>query len=86
MFQIVGDALVGVTFVRNAVSAGIIFAISPWIKAIGFHDTVTSVGCISLAISLLFIPMIVWGKKMRISGASRYSYYAMRQFNARAVV
>lgn len=81
--QIVGDALVGIMFVRNGVASGITFAIGPWIESIGFHDTTTSLGCLSLVISLICIPMIIWGKQMRIHYAPRYEYYAMRQFGSR---
>lgn len=74
--EVVGDALVGVTFFRNAASAGIVFAITPWIESIGFTNTITSVGCLALAILLTTVPIIIWGKKWRTQSAEKYAYYS----------
>ena len=74
---IVGDALVGVCFVRNAIATGVVFAINPWIGSLGFYNTMTSVGCLALGIGMLWIPMVIWGKKMRIKFASRYQRYSV---------
>jgi len=79
--EILGDALIGVAFVRNAVAAGIVFATGPWIANLGLHNTFVSIGCLSLFISLLAVPMIIWGKKLRILCSRRYVAYAKLQPN-----
>lgn len=84
--QITGDALVSVAFVRNGFASGITYAIAPWIAALGFHDTFTSAGCLALAVALLCVPMIVWGKRFRVRYASRYRYFASQQFDLRRAV
>jgi hypothetical protein len=81
--QIAGDALVGVAFIRNGFSAGITYTISPWIASIGMHNTWTSVGCLSLAVALVCVPMMIWGKRMRVWRADKYQIYASRQFSVR---
>ncbi|RDW80295.1 MFS general substrate transporter-24 [Coleophoma cylindrospora] len=79
--EILGDALIGVAFVRNAIAAGIVFAVSPWIDNLGFHDCFVSIGCLSLFIMLLAVPMIIWGKKFRVMCKHRYAEYAKMQPN-----
>lgn len=81
--QIVGDALIAMAFVRNGLSAATIFATSPWLEALGLHNTFTSIGCLSLGFGLLCVPMIVWGKKARLACAKRYAFYASRQMDCR---
>lgn len=78
-----GDALIAGALIRNSFATAMTFAINPWIEALGFHDTFTSVGCLSLAVALFFVPMIIWGKKMRVACAPRYARYATKQFGVR---
>ncbi|KAI1625939.1 serine/threonine kinase 16 [Exophiala viscosa] len=74
--EILGDALIGVTFVRNIIAAGIVFATGPWIDSLGLYNTFVSLGCLSLFFTLLAVPMIIWGKKMRIMCKDRYEAYS----------
>ncbi|KAH7043919.1 major facilitator superfamily domain-containing protein [Macrophomina phaseolina] len=66
------EAFVGVAFVRNAVSIPIPFAITPWLKGMGLTNMFVTCGVVSLVISSLFVPMIIWGKRMRAALAPRY--------------
>ncbi|BCS27822.1 uncharacterized protein APUU_60870S [Aspergillus puulaauensis] len=70
--DITGDAFTGVAFLRNAISIGIPFAISPWLARSGAQDMFIACGLISLAVTLTIIPMVLYGKKMRVVTASRY--------------
>ena len=63
--QITGDAFTAVAFIRNAFSIGIPFAISPWIKVNGLQNMFVTCGFISLGVTGLIIPMIVFGKRLR---------------------
>ncbi|KAJ5498090.1 Major facilitator superfamily domain general substrate transporter [Penicillium expansum] len=70
--EITGDAFTAVAFMRNAVSIGIPFAISPWIQRNGIQNMFIACGMMSLAITGTIIPMIVWGKSARRALRGRY--------------
>lgn len=82
--QIVGDALVAVTFVRNVFATVIVFALTPWINAIGLYNMFICVACLSVAINLLAVPMMIWGKRARAMTAVSYKRMAMLQPDHRA--
>lgn len=71
-FQVVGDAFVAVTFIRNALSMIFVFCLSPWIAATGLENMFIAVAGIAFAINCITIPMIIWGKKARSLTAARY--------------
>ncbi|KAJ5810235.1 MFS general substrate transporter [Penicillium pulvis] len=81
--EITGDAFTGIAFMRNAVSIGIPFAISPWIERDGLQDMFIACGFISLAITSLMIPMIFWGKDARRASAARYYRVMEKQGSVR---
>lgn len=83
-FQIIGDALVGVTVVRNTFSTAFIFAMTPWIAAIGLKWVLVTILLIACAILMFFGVFIRYGKTFRSHTASRYEYYAARQYKDRA--
>lgn len=83
-FQIIGDALVGVTVVRNTFSTAFIFAMTPWIAAIGLKWVLVTILLIACAILMFFGVFIRYGKTFRGHTASRYEYYAARQYKDRA--
>ncbi|KAG6361618.1 hypothetical protein INS49_009845 [Diaporthe citri] len=66
------EAFVGIAFVRNAVSIPIPFAINPWLQHSGLSNMFITAGLISFAISMFFVPLIIWGKKIRKAVAPRY--------------
>lgn len=78
--QILGDALVGIVFVRNAISTGLIFAIPPWISAMGVYDMFVVCAVLAALIALTCVPLIVWGRRWRIALAGRYQGFAERQY------
>jgi hypothetical protein len=69
-----------VTFTRNIIGTILVFALTPWVAAVGISNviiTITVLGTVVLAFVLLFI----WkGKRMRVWTTGRYRYYAERQF------
>lgn len=79
IFQILGDALVGVVFVRNAISTCMIFAVPPWMVS-GTYTMFVVMGVLSALIVLTSIPLIIWGRKWRVLLAGRYQHYAEKQF------
>ncbi|KAJ5373987.1 Major facilitator superfamily domain general substrate transporter [Penicillium concentricum] len=70
--EITGDAFTAMAFMRNAVSIGIPFAISPWIQRNGIQNMFIACGMMSLAVTGTIIPMIVWGKSARRALTGRY--------------
>ncbi|KAL2828962.1 major facilitator superfamily domain-containing protein [Aspergillus cavernicola] len=75
--DIVGDALVGVTFIRNAVSTAFIFALDPWFNAIGIRNVVISMAVIATFVLSFVAVFLRWGKWFRARTASRYRRYAL---------
>lgn len=73
------DAFVAITFVRNAVSIPIPFAITPWLDRAGLTSMFVTCGLISLVVSLLFVPMVVWGRRWRVRVAGRCEGLVGRQ-------
>ncbi|KAK9546557.1 hypothetical protein V6Z88_009511 [Aspergillus fumigatus] len=63
-------------FLRNAISIGIPFAISPWLERSGAQNMFLTCGFVSLAVTLTIIPMVLYGRKMRMLTAARYRVMA----------
>ncbi|KAF4781434.1 major facilitator superfamily transporter [Colletotrichum scovillei] len=70
--ELTAEAFVGVAFVRNAVSVGVPSALVPWMSNMGLTNMYILSGVISLLIGLLYVPMIIWGKRIRTILAPRY--------------
>ena len=77
--DIVGNALVGVVFTRNAISVVVLFALTPWINGMGLRDLHILIAVLSFVILLIPLPLLIWGKKARIASAARYKRMALRQ-------
>ncbi|KAL2825001.1 MFS general substrate transporter [Aspergillus cavernicola] len=84
--EIIGDALVGVTLIRNAFSTAFIFALTPWIGRIGLKYVLVTILLIACAILGLFGVFIRHGKAFRERTAPRYQYYALRQYKGRSLI
>lgn len=54
-----------ITYVRNGLATATTFAINPWLNGLGVQNMFISVGCLCIGIQLLFIPMVVWGRRAR---------------------
>ncbi|RDW68165.1 hypothetical protein BP6252_09561 [Coleophoma cylindrospora] len=81
--EILGDGLVGVAFVRNIFGTILVFVISPMISGMGVYNMFVFLGVLSFGISATYIPMLIWGKKMRIKCAAKYAMYAKTQYDYR---
>lgn len=79
-YQILGDALVGVVFVRNAISTALIFAVPPWMTNMGIYDMFVVCGVLAALIALTCVPLIIWGRLFRQRLAGRYMKYEERQY------
>lgn len=65
--QVIGDAPVGVTVVRNALSTAFIFALTPWIRKIGITNVFVIILLISVLILGQFAVLLKWGKIIQSS-------------------
>ncbi|KAF9895133.1 hypothetical protein FE257_000035 [Aspergillus nanangensis] len=77
--NVIADALVAVVFVRNGISMIIMFTLSPWLHGFGVQNTFICMAFVALAISMLVIPLLLWGKDARIATAKSYEMFTKRQ-------
>ncbi|CAK7215376.1 hypothetical protein SBRCBS47491_002464 [Sporothrix bragantina] len=70
-----GEALITVVLIRNTMNFGFNYGVTPWVDNLGAQNTFLMAGVIAFATTLVFLVMIVWGKKMRIAGAPAYWKY-----------
>ncbi|KAI1622599.1 major facilitator superfamily transporter [Exophiala viscosa] len=77
--NIIGNALVGVVFTRNIFSVIILFALTPWINGMGVQNVHVLIAVLCFALSMLPVPLLIWGKKARIATATRYRKMASQQ-------
>jgi len=81
--QIIGIVLVAAAAISNGLSTGFLFASDPWWEAMGIYWMFVLLGCISVAINLMAIPMLIWGKTWRQSSDNLAKRLAHRQFGRR---
>lgn len=67
-------------FVRNVISTGLVFAVTPWMEGMGVYDMFVLLGCLSIAVALTCVPLIIWGRKWRAKLAGRYEHFAAKQY------
>ena len=83
--EIVGDALVGVSFTRNIFATILVFALTPWIAGMGIKGVYIILGIFVTVVMLSTFIFIYFGKRFRVRYADRYRYFAARQFESRPV-
>ncbi|KAB8416411.1 hypothetical protein FH972_024930 [Carpinus fangiana] len=74
-----GDALTAVIIVRNTMSFAIGYGITPWVANMGRQNAFITAAFIGMAISLLFLVMIKWGKRIRTRSKDQYWQMVARQ-------
>lgn len=63
--EVSGDGLASIILIRNTMSFAIGYGITPWLDSLGLQNCFISVAFVALAICAVFVPFIVWGKRMR---------------------
>lgn len=66
-------------FIRNGFAAIIRFAFTDWIGGMGIQNTFILIGMIALALAILPVLLIFFGKRARVRTAEKYRRYARRQ-------
>ena len=70
-----GEAMITVILIRNTMSFGFNYGITPWINASGLQNTFIAVAMISLGITMSVFPFIKLGKGFRRRSAKKYWKY-----------
>ncbi|KAJ9485256.1 hypothetical protein VN97_g8090 [Penicillium thymicola] len=83
--EIIGDALVGVIFMRNIFSVIVLFVLTPWVNKMGLRDLHIICAVISFVILSIPVPLLLWGKKARIATAPSYRKMAANQLSHRTI-
>ncbi|KAH7161057.1 major facilitator superfamily domain-containing protein [Dactylonectria macrodidyma] len=83
--EIVGDAMVGVTFTRNMCSTMFIFALPPWIAAAGLQSVYITMGVLISTILFGSGIFIAFGKTFRFRFRKTYRHFATKQFEPRVL-
>ncbi|KAJ5444328.1 uncharacterized protein N7458_008200 [Penicillium daleae] len=83
--DIIGDALVGVIFMRNIISVIILFVITPWVNGMGMRNLHILAAVVAFFLYLIPVPLLIWGKKARIATAARYRKMSANQIGRRTV-
>ncbi|KAJ5758095.1 uncharacterized protein N7511_006789 [Penicillium nucicola] len=83
--DIIGDALVGVIFMRNIFSVVVLFALTPWVEGMGMRDLHILVTVIAFVLLLIPVPLLIWGKKARVATAPMYRKMASNQLSHRTI-
>ncbi|KAK4863984.1 hypothetical protein LT330_010194 [Penicillium expansum] len=81
-YQILGDSMVGITFVRNAVSTSFIFALDPWFHAVGIQNVILSMAVIATFVLLFALVFLKYGKVLRAFTAPKYQEYSSKQMTS----
>ncbi|KIW36473.1 uncharacterized protein PV06_11288 [Exophiala oligosperma] len=66
------ESFVGVIVIRNLLGFAWTYAVTPWLAASGVKIISITTAAITIAVYLTVIPMMVWGKRMRMWTSSRY--------------
>ncbi|KAK5071881.1 hypothetical protein LTR64_004340 [Lithohypha guttulata] len=77
--DIIGDALVGVVFTRNAVSVVILFVLEDWLEGMGVRNLHILLACLMWAILMIPLALLKFGKRWRLWTHGRYKAMALRQ-------
>ncbi|KAJ6780172.1 hypothetical protein PWT90_04400 [Aphanocladium album] len=77
--DIIGNALVGVTLIRNLLTVGVLFALTPWLDGMGIQDTHILISVLTFLILAGPLGLIMWGKKARIRTSAAYKRMSLRQ-------
>lgn len=63
---------------RNAFSVVVLFVITPWISAMGLQNMQILTAVFCFLFLLLPVPMLIWGKRIRVATEKRYKKMARR--------
>ncbi|OAA48789.1 Major facilitator superfamily transporter [Cordyceps fumosorosea ARSEF 2679] len=77
--DVIGNALVGVTLIRNLLTVVILFVLTPWLDGMGIQDVHILIAVLTVLVLVGPVGLIIWGKKARKKTAAAYRSMAQRQ-------
>ncbi|KAJ5085977.1 hypothetical protein N7532_010748 [Penicillium argentinense] len=83
--DVIGDALVGVIFMRNIISVIVLFVLTPWVNGMGIQNLHIICAVVAFVIYLIPVPLLLWGKKARVMTAGSYKKLAATHVSHRMV-
>lgn len=66
------ESFVFITFIRNAATIGVPFAVVPWLNSMSLTKISIICGCVATSICFSFIPILIWGRDIRVALHARY--------------
>lgn len=72
--ELSGEVMIAVIIVRNSLSFAIGYSLTPWLN-LGLQNTFISAAFVGMAITMTFIPVIIWGKAWRRMTKERFYKY-----------
>jgi len=81
--EIIGDAMVGVCFIRNLFATIVAVTITYWINGMGLEGMFILTAVVAFVTSATTFPMMYWGKGFRRWTGRRLVKMAQRQFGTR---
>ncbi|KAJ5629940.1 hypothetical protein N7528_003597 [Penicillium herquei] len=83
--DIIGNALVGVIFMRNIISLIVLFVLTPWVNGMGLQNLHILCAVLAFVFYMIPVPLLIWGKKARVATAASYRKMSEKQITHRAV-
>ncbi len=71
--ELILETLVAVAFINNLLGCIFTFACSPWLQHAGTKNTYIALAAITLGLTLITVPYLIWGKKWRKMTKSSYN-------------
>lgn len=72
-YDLASEAIVSVILVRNTMSFAIGYGITPWIQNLGYQNAFISCAFAGLAVTLSYLPIALFGKRMRLACWPRFN-------------
>ncbi|TQW01022.1 hypothetical protein V2A60_002039 [Cordyceps javanica] len=75
--NMIGDAMVGIVFFRNALAVVLWMGIMPRIGANGTNTVFVTTSIAAAIVMLIPVPLLIWGRRGRMLTASKYREYSL---------
>ncbi|KAJ5231775.1 uncharacterized protein N7469_006363 [Penicillium citrinum] len=83
--DVIGDALVGVIFMRNIISVIVLFVLTPWADGMGLQNLHVICAVVAFLVYLIPVPLLIWGKQARLRTSPSYKRLAATHVSHRIV-
>lgn len=67
-----GSTMSSLNIMRCTMAFGFSYAVKPWLDATGNKNTFVTWCLLSFVLFATFVPMIIWGKKLRVRSTQAY--------------